>query len=89
MTFLVEGGGPTLRPSADELDPIAEVSDAARLAFLGAMTLLFGVSCPLSRDLLLAGFSAGASAGKISLANSRTRTAPSSLLSFMTISCNP
>lgn len=79
-----------LRPSADELGPmIAEVSDAARLAFFGAMRLLFGVSYPLSRDLLPAGLSAGASAGRISLANSRTRTAPSSLLSFVTISCNP
>jgi hypothetical protein len=79
-----------LKPSMDEFGPVtADVSDAVRLAFLGAITLLFGVSYPLSRDLLLAGLSAGASAGRISLASSRTKTAPSSLLSFMTISCNP
>lgn len=79
-----------LRPSNDEFGPIiADVSDAVRLAFLGAIRPLFGVSCPLSRDLLPTGLSAGASAGRISLASSRTNTAPSSLLSFMTISCNP
>lgn len=79
--------GPTGVP--DELRN-ADVSEAVLRALLGAMIELFlGVSGPLNPDLLRAGFSAGARAGSISLASSRTSTAPSSLLNLFTISCNP
>ena len=82
---------PTPDPSVMPDEPSnADVSDAVLRAFLGAMIeLCLGVSCPLNPDLLGAGFSAGARAGRISLANSRTSTAPSSLLNLLTISCNP
>lgn len=67
----------------------ADVSEAVRRAFLGAIIELFlGVS-GFNPNLLGAGFSAGARAGSISLASSRTRTAPSSLLNLVTISCSP
>jgi len=94
--FVLEGfvSLPVSLPCSRGVEPsagamlIADVSDAVRLARFGAMLLLFGVSVPFKADLL-EGFKAGASAGRISLANSRTRTAPSSLLSFATISCSP
>lgn len=84
---------PVSRPCSRGVEPsggaaIADVSDAVRLGLFGAMLLLLGVSAPFRTDLLK-GFKAGASAGRISLANSRTRTAPSSLLSFATISWSP
>lgn len=68
----------------------ADVSDAVLRALLGAMIeLFFGVSGPFNPDLPGTGFSAGARAGSISLASSRTSTAPSSLLDLVTISCSP
>lgn len=82
---------PTPPPSGEPDEPTnADVSEAVLRAFLGAMIELFlGVSDPFNPDLLGAGFSAGARAGNISLASSRTRTAPSSLLNLVTISCSP
>ncbi len=63
-------------------------SDAAlRIFFLGAIAL-FGVSGPLPA-LDERGFRAGASVGIISLASSRTSTAPSCLLSLLTMSYIP
>lgn len=67
---------------------MADVSDAVLLALFGAMMFpLFPPS--LTIDFPDAGFKAGVSAGTISLANSLTSTAPSSLLSLLTISCKP
>ena len=67
----------------------ADVSDAVLRAFLGAIIELFlGVS-GFNPDLPGAGLSAGARAGSISRASSRTSTAPSSLLNLLTISCSP
>ena len=85
---------PASRPCIRGVEPsagvilIADVSDAVRLDLLGATLLILGVSMPFEVDLL-EGFKAGASAGRISLASSRTSTAPSSLLSFATMSCSP
>lgn len=82
--------GPTPPNVAPAEAPNAEVSEAVLRAFLGAMIELFlGVSDPFNPDLPRAGFSAGARAGNISLASSRTSTAPSSLLNLVTISCSP
>lgn len=71
---------PRTSPKVDD-----DVSDAALRIFLGATTFAGVPACP-SLDF---SFRAGARAGTISLANSLTSTAPSSLLSRSTISYSP